>query len=400
MIAPAEIQTTPPETMPRSDADPFTREWIAALPESDASLAKLGDAVWLDKYDCIAVMRHDPIRTILPDWRRFTSTAKPFYDPFTLVPPILVVQDPPEHTIARDALMRFFSPSALAPHRAAFALEADRVIDAALARGTVDAVTDIAAAFVLKVFPDMLGLPEEGRELILDFGDAAFNTVGPNNAIFQASFERAAPAFAWVDHNTTRETVIPGGLADKILRLADEGIVTVAEAEFLVRATLAAGFDTTVLGIANIIGGIVKFPENYPLMRADPALAKNAVNEMLRYDPPARMQGRTANLDVEVGGIQFRRGDQISLLLTAAGRDAARWQDPDCFDVRRTGANVGFGGGIHLCMGQVLARMESEAIIDALVRKVSAIEPAGPGERFINNAAVGWKHLPVRLVPA
>lgn len=212
MIAHDEILTTPPDTMPRTDADPFTREWIAALPESDASLARLGDAVWLDRYDSIAIMRHEPVRKILPDWRRFTSTAKPFYDPFTLVPPILVVQDPPEHTVARDALMRFLSPAALAPYRAAFAADAERIVDAALARGTVDAVTDIAAAFVLKVFPDMLGMPEEGRALILDFGDAAFNTVGPRNAIFEESMARAAPAFQWVDHHTRRDTVTPSTL--------------------------------------------------------------------------------------------------------------------------------------------------------------------------------------------
>lgn len=400
MIAPEDIKVTPPDTMPRTDADPFTREWIAALPESDASLAKLGDAVWLDKYDSIAVMRHNPVRKILPDWRQFTSTAKPFFDPFTLVPPILVVQDPPDHTVARDALMRFLSPAALAPYRAAFVADAERIVDAALAKGTVDAVTDIAAAFVLKVFPDMLGMPEEGRPLVLDFGDAAFNTVGPRNAIFEESMARAGPAFEWVDFHTRRDTVTPGSLAAKILGLSDEGIVKEEEAEFLIRATLAAGFDTTVLGIANILGGIVRFPENWPLMRENPALVKNAVNEMLRYDPPARMQGRTAMLDIEVEGIKFRRGDQLSLLLTAAGRDDRRWAEADRFDVTRTGANVGFGGGIHICMGQVLARMESEVILEVLTRKVAAIEPAGKGERFINNAAVGWKHLPVRLVAA
>ena len=400
MSDPIITNTAPPDTMPCTDADPFTREWIAALPESDASLAKLGDAVWLNKYDSIAIMRHEPVRKILPDWKRFTSTAKPFYDPFTLVPPILVVQDPPEHTVARDALMRFFSPAALAGWKDTFAAEAERIVDAALEKGTVDAVTDIAAAFVLKVFPDMLGLPEEGRALILDFGDAAFNTVGPRNDIFLESMERAGPAFEWVDKHTTREAVTPGSLAAKILALSDEGIVTKEEAEFLVRATLAAGFDTTVLGISNIIGGLAKFPENWALLRADPALAKGAVQEMLRYDCPARMQGRTAMGDYEVEGIQFRKGDAMSLLLTAAGRDERKWKDPNRFDVTRKGANVGFGGGIHICMGQVLARMESEAVLEALIARVAAIEPAGEGERFVNNAAVGWKHLPINLKPA
>lgn len=400
MIAHDEILTSPPAAMPRTDADPFTRDWIERLPDSDAALADYGEAVWLDCYDSIAVTGYAAVRAILPDWRRFTSTAKPFFDPFTLVPPILVVQDPPEHTVARDALMRFFSPVALAGYRAGFAAEAARIVDACLAAGTVDAVADIAAPFVLKVFPDMLGLPQEGRALILDFGDAAFNVVGPRNTIFQASFARAAPAFEWVDRNTRRDTVAPGSLAARILDLGDQGVVTPEAAEHLVRATLAAGFDTTVLGIANLLGGLLRFPENWVQLRADPALVPHAFNEMLRFDPPARMQGRTALVDLEVEGVRVRRGDQLSLLLTAAGRDPRRWAQPDRFDVMRRGANVGFGGGIHVCLGQLLARMEAEAVLAALVARVAAIEPAGPPARFVNNAAVGWKRLPVRLLPA
>ncbi len=390
----------PPTTMPCTDADPFTREWIENLPASDASLSELGDAVWLNKYDSIAVTRHAPTKAILPDWRRFTSTAKPFFDPFTLVPPVLVVEDPPEHTVTRKALMQFMSPAALAPYSAEFDRVAGEIVNAALDRGEVDVVADIAAPFVLKVFPDMLGLCEEGRELILDFGDAAFNTVGPRNAIFEESFERAAPAFQWIETNTTRETVRPGGLAAKILDLGDSGILTRDQAENLVRAVLAAGFDTTVMGIANLIGGILEFPENWAMMRQDRKYVRGAMEEMLRYDPPARMQGRTAVEEIEVEGIHFRKGDALSLLLTAAGRDARKWDDAGRFDVTRKGANVGFGGGIHICLGQVLARMETEALVGALVDRVSALEPAGEGRRFINNAAVGWAELPVRLTAA
>jgi 4-methoxybenzoate monooxygenase (O-demethylating) len=390
----------PSPHMPTSDADPFSREWIARLPRSDADLCETAPAVWLDRYGCAATGRHSIVRTILPDWRRFTSTAKPCDDPLTLVPPILVTEDPPEHTVVRNALMRFFTPAALGQHAGTFAAEAERVVDRALERGTVDAVKDIAAAFVLKVFPDMIGLREDGRELILDFGEAAFNTVGPINEIFQESFERAAPAFEWLERNTRADTVAPGGLASRILGLAEEGVIPIERAELLVRATIAAGFDTTVLAIANAIGALLAFPDQWALLRADPKLTKPMFEELLRYDPPARVQGRTANLDCEIEGVQFRRGDPVALFLTAAGRDPSRWEDPDRFDIGRRGANLGFGAGIHLCLGQVLARMEFEAVFQALVARVARIEPAGEGRRFINNAAVGWGSLPVRLVPA
>lgn len=393
MIAPSPF-------MPASDGDPFSPEWIARLPYADAELCQGAPATWLDRYGCAATGSHAIVRAILPDWRRFTSTAKPCDDPFSLVPPILVTEDPPEHTLVRNALMQFFTPAALARHADDFAAEADRVVAAAVERGTVDAVQDIAAAFVLKVFPDMIGLKEDGRELILDFGEAAFNTVGPINAIFQESFERAAPAFAWVEANTRRDTVTPGGLASRILDLGDQGVIAPERAELLVRATIAAGFDTTVLAIANGIGAFLRFPDQWAALRADPRLVRNALEEVLRYDPPARVQGRTANIDCEVEGVQFRKGDPVALFLTAAGRDPTRWEEPDRYDISRKGANLGFGAGIHLCLGQVLARMEFDAVFRALARRVAAIEPAGEGRRFINNAAVGWGHLPVSLCPA
>ena len=109
------------------------------------------------------------------------------------------------------------------------------------------------------------------------------------------------------------------------------------------------------------------------------------------------VQGRTATVDCAVEGVQFRKGDPVALFLTAAGRDPLKWPDADQFDIQRKGANLGFGAGIHLCLGQALARMEFAAIFDAILRHVDQIEPAGMGRRFINNAAVGWASLPVRL---
>lgn len=386
--------------MPASEGDPFSREWIARLPLSDAELCQSAPATWMNRYDFVAAGRHDIVRAILPDWRRFTSTAKPCDDPFSLVPPVLVTEDPPEHTEVRRALMPFFAPAALAPQTDVFAQEAERVVLQALETGTVDAVSDIAARFVLKVFPDLLGLHDEQRELILDFGDAAFNTVGPINDIFNESFERAAPAFAWIEQRTTHDAVRPDGLARRILNLGTEGVISMARAELLVRATIAAGFDTTVLVIANAIGALLQFPDQWDALQADPALVRSLLEETLRYDPPARVQGRTATVDCEVEGVRFRRGDPVALFLTAAGRDPTKWDDADQFDIRRKGANLGFGAGIHLCLGQALARMEFQAIFDAILRHVGRIEAAGTGRRFINNAAVGWAELPVRLTAA
>jgi len=391
------VNPIPSPHMPASDADPFSAGWIARLPHADAELCQSAPATWLNRYDCVATGSHAIVRAILPDWRRFTSTAKPCDDPVSLVPPVLVTEDPPDHTEVRRALMQFFTPAALARHADAFAQEADRIVSEVLERGAVDAVRDIAAAFVLKVFPDMIGLEEQDRDLILDFGEAAFNTVGPINDIFRESFERAGPAFAWIEAHTRYDTVKPGGLGRAILDLGKDGVISMERAELLLRATIAAGFDTTALGIANAIGALSQSPEQWALLKTDPTLIRATLEETLRYDPPARVQGRTATVDCEIEGVQFRKGDPVALFLTAAGRDPAKWDEPDRFDMRRTGANLSFGAGIHLCLGQALARMEFEAVLQALVRHVTVLEPAGDGTRFINNAAVGWATLPLQL---
>lgn len=390
----------PPTTMPRTNADPFARAWIAGTPDSDAALGAQGPAVWLDRYDCAAVSSFALARAILPDWRRFTSTAKPFDDDVSLVVQIMVTDDPPVHTHVRDALMRFLSPAALAPTRAMLVAAAERLVDRLIERGSIDAVADLAAAYVLEVFPDLIGLPGEGRHLILAFGEAGFNSVGPLNDIFHESLARAGPSLEWVDRVCRRGVTSPDGLAARIFTLADEGVVTIDQAELLVRTLLAAGFDTTVLGIANAIAAFCRFPDEWRQVHADPALVRGAFEEVLRYDPPARVQGRTATQDVEVQGVAFRRGDPVALFLTAAGRDPARWDEPDRFSVTRRGANLGFGAGIHICIGQVLARMEFDSLFGVLARRVRAIEPTAPPTRFINNAALGWSSVPVRLVAA
>jgi cytochrome P450 len=281
--------------------------------------------------------------------------------------------------------------------RAAVAL-----VDELLERGgLVDGHLDIASAYVLQVFPDILGLSKEGRHHLLRFGDAAFNAFGPANEIQRRGMERAADAIAWVDRAVKRDAVDPDGLGGAMFKAADAGEITELEAELLVRTLFAAGSDTTIYGIGSMVRAFAEHPEQWDLLREDRKLARNAFEEVLRFESPSRFGGRATKEVTELDGVMLPAGARIMVMFLAAGRDPRRWENADTFDVtRKVVGHINLGYGIHACAGQALARIEGQAILNALAAKVKAIEPAGEPERAVNFQAHGHEHIPVRLIPA
>jgi hypothetical protein len=168
-----------------------------------------------------------------------------------------------------------------------------------------------------------------------------------------------------------------------------------------VRSLLSAGLDTTVNGIGAAIYCLARFPEQWARLRHDPSLARNAFEEAIRLESPVQTFFRTTTRDVEISGMHIAEGEKVLMLLGAANRDPRRWDNPDDYDIaRRTSGHVGFGGGIHMCVGQLVARLEGEVLLAALARKVATIEITGPIERRYNNTLRGLIRLPITLTPA
>lgn len=390
------------ETMadiPVSDIDPFTRDTLRNTHACTGQIRDMAPFVYLRKYDVYATGRHKQAQSILMNWKGFTSTVKAF-GPRPHIGSILVMQDPPDHTRIRTAIMKLLSPAALESLRVGFEAEAEKLVDRLLSEDrVVDAHKDIGAAFVLKVFPDLLGVIPHGRENLLRFGDIAFNSTVPINDIYHESLERNGDAIEWLDKQCEREAVTPDGLASRIYALADESQVEPDEAAALVRAMLAGGFDTTVMSMASGLHYFARQPEQWDFVRADPnTMVKSAYDEILRYDPPSRFLGRGVVSDVEVEGVPLRAGSRVVCFLTAAGRDERKWEQPDSFDVRRKPmGGLSFGVGLHACLGQSMARLEFSSLGNVLARRIKRFEPAGESERLINNQANGWRQVPLRL---
>lgn len=253
-------------------------------------------------------------------------------------------------------------------------------------------------AFPLLVFPDAIGMKREGRDNLLPYGDMVFNSFGPDNQFFRNSAPRAAQAFPWVEEQSRRENLTQDGFGMVIYQAADAGEITEDLAAALVRGLLTAGVDTTVNGIGAAIYCLARFPDQWARLRADPALARAAFEEAIRFESPVQTFFRTTSRPTRIGDVALDEGQKILMFLGAANRDPRHWDAPDTYDIaRKTAGHVGFGFGIHACVGQLLAKLEGEVVLQALARKVKDVEIIGLPTRRMNNTLRGLQSLPVRV---
>jgi 4-methoxybenzoate monooxygenase (O-demethylating) len=390
---------------PVSAADPFADDFLRDPFAFHEELREAGPVVWLERYGLWAMARYAEVHEALRDWETFCSSAGVGLSDFRKEKPwrppsLLLEADPPEHSRARQAVARALSPRTVRALREDFAREAAQLARDLIARGSVDGVPDIAEAFPLRVFPLAVGLTEDGGDYLLAYGNMAFNAFGPRNRLQQDSMTRAEGVIAWIAAHCSREALADGGLGARIYASADEGAITPEEAALLVRSLLTAGVDTTVIGLGCALDCLARDPAQWRLLRDDPALAGPAFEEALRFASPVQTFFRTTTRPVEVGGITMGAGEKVLLFLAAANRDPRRWDNPDQFDIRRRAVgHVGFGYGIHACVGASLARLEGEVLLAALARHAATLEPAGRPLRRLNNTLSGFASLPLRLQP-
>lgn len=389
-----------------SHADPFSIEFFEDPFRTHEELREAGPIVWLSRYDIWAVARYSEVRAVLNDWETFCSSRGVGINDFAKDEPwrpksVILEADPPEHTGARAVLNRILSPGVMRALRDSFSASAEAAVDELVRREFIDGIADLAEAFPLSVFPDALGIPVSGREHLLPYAGINFNAFGPPNELRRKSLEEGTEHIAWVAEQCRRENLAPGGFGMQIYAAADAGDITHAQAESLVRGLLSAGLDTTVNGIGAAVYCLARHADQWQLLRSNPELARPAFEEAIRHESPVQTFFRTATRDVPFGGATIREGDKILMFLGAANRDPRKWDDPSKYDIRRTTVgHVGFGAGVHMCVGQMLARLEGEVMLRALARRIAKLEIVGEVRRRYNNTLRGLASLPLRLVAA
>jgi cytochrome P450 len=390
---------------PVSSVDPFSHDFLHDPYPHHQALREAGPVVWLEQYGTWAMARHEQVRDALTDYATYCSSAGVGLSDFRKEPPwrppsIILEADPPLHTRTRAVLTRILSPAAIKVLRETFEREAELLVARLVESREFDGVADLAEAYPLKVFPDAVGLSEEGRENLLPYGSMVFNSFGPRNDLFNAAMANAGPVRDWIMSKCSRAALAPGGLGMQIFNAVDSDELSEDEAGMLVRSFLSAGIDTTVYGLGNALYCLARYPDQWQALRDNPALIRGAFEEVLRFEAPVQSFFRTTTRALDVSGVRLGDGEKVMLLFAAANRDPRRWDEPDRFDVkRRATGHMTFGTGIHGCVGQAVARLETEAILGALVRRVAAIEMTAEPERRPNNTLRGFDTLQLRVVP-
>jgi cytochrome P450 len=393
-------------SVPGLDIDPFAIEFFDDPYPTHALLRDAGPLVYLDKWSVYGVARYAEVHAVLNDPMTFCSSRGVGLSDFAKEKPwrpqsIILEADPPAHTRTRAVLSRVLSPTVMKQVRDRFAVAAAAKVDELLARKSFDAIADLAEAYPMSVFPDAMGLKQEGRENLLPYAGLVFNAFGPPNQLRQDAIERSAPHQAYVAEQCQRDNLAPGGFGACIHARVDSGDITAEEAPLLVRSLLSAGIDTTVNGLGAAIYCLARFPDQLARLRADLSLARNAFEEAIRFESPVQTFFRTTTREVEIGGHLIGEGKKVLMFLGSANRDPRRWDNPDNYDItRRTSGHVGFGSGIHMCVGQLVARLEGETFLSALARKVKTVDITGPVKRRYNNTLRGLENLPVTITAA
>jgi cytochrome P450 len=383
--------------------DPFSHAFLHDPYPYHEELREAGPVVWLEQYGIWTMARHEQVRDALTDWQTYCSSAGVGLSDFRKEPPwrppsIILEADPPLHTRTRAVLTRMLAPAAIQVLRETFKREAEALIAWLVEKREFDGVADLAEAYPLKVFPDAVGISEEGRENLLPYGTMVFNSFGPRNDLFNKAMANAGPVRDWIMSKCSRAALAPNRLGIQIFQAVDAGELSEEEAGMLVRSFLSAGIDTTVYGLGNALYCLARYPEQWTILRNNPNLIRGAFEEVLRFEAPVQTFFRTTARSVDVGDVRLGDGEKVLLFLAAANRDPRRWDRPDTFDVsRRAAGHMTFGTGIHGCVGQAIARLETEAILTALASRVVSFELTGEPQRRLNNTLRGFDSLPLRV---
>ncbi|MFC5065940.1 cytochrome P450 [Actinomycetospora atypica] len=331
--------------------------------------------------------------------------AGPPPNPGPIDPPSMLAVDPPDHTRYRRLVTRAFTARRVAALRGRTEeIAADLLDDLARDTGPTDLVPRYASLLPVTVISEMLGIPTSMREQFLVWGDgaAASLDLGLPRQRWETVTSCVAALHGWMTDHLRRLRAEPGDdLLSGLAAMVDEDGSQLTERELVATAllVLGAGFETTVNLIGNGTRLLLEHPEQRDRLAAEPDLWPNAVDEVLRVEPPVTRTARRARRDTEVAGVAVPEGSLVVTVLAGANRDPRVFSDPARFDVARANArdHVAFSSGIHFCLGAALARMEGEVALRALFERFPGLASAGAPTRRPTRILRGYESLPVTL---
>lgn len=384
------------------DVDLYSDEVLLDPYPHYRALRELGAVVWLPRNGLHAVARFDDVRAALRNPAVFSSAHGVAANDHvnTISRGTTLASDAPLHDRLRAIIAAPLLPRALEQIAPEIKAEARRLVEDLVARGQFDAVSDLAQHLPLTIVSKLVGLEDHGRSSMLRWAAATFNVLGSMNARACTALKDVQEMRAYLGGEDIRTRLRPGSWGDRVFAAADRGEVEPERCPVLMRDYLGPSLDTTIFATANLVLLFGRHPEQWNLVREDPALIPNAINEALRLESPVRGFTRHLAADATIGELTIPRESRVLLLYASANRDERKWQEPERFDVkRRANDHLGFGNGTHMCAGLHLARLEMTALLEVLVERVACFEIGEPVPA-LNNVLRGLASLPVRVTRA
>ncbi len=365
-------------------------------------LRALGPVVHLSRYDMYALPRYDEVRAALTDWETFSSARGVFVDRDVnaQLEGITLCSDPPEHTAMRTVLGRPLRADRMREVAPRIETEADRVVERVVDQGRCDVVTELAEYLPMTVVSDLVGLPEHGREKMLEWAAAIWNTQGPADERAGAAGPAVEEFMSFAMNDAVPGKIDPDGWAAQLYEAADRGEISTDKCPMMMLDYVTPSLDTTILAIANMVALFAQHPGQWDLLRGDRSLIPHAINESLRLETPVPQFSRSLREDHEIGGVELSAGSRVALLYASANRDVRHYPDPTHFDItRRPSDHLAFGRGEHVCVGMHLARLEMSSLLERLAERVARFEIL-ESRPMINNGLRGFDRLDVAFEPA
>jgi cytochrome P450 len=314
-------------------------------------------------------------------------------------------RDGEDHLRLRRLVAKVFTPRAIATWRD----RTERVVDELLARAaekdSIDVMTEFALPLPVQIISEMLGMPRHDVGQLRDWSHTITRGLDPSLTPEEdeAATVTGRAMFDYVAQVVEDKRKDPGDEILTALIQAEEAGDRLDTEEIVAQVMIlyVAGHETTANLIGNGVTHLFRFPDQLDMLRADPGLDANAVEEILRYDGPAHFTRRANREPLELDGVTIPEASLITLALASANRDPRKWgPTADVLDIARPGANehVAFGGGSHFCLGNALARLEAQVALPRLVRRFPRMQPAYEEPAWTNRITLrGVESLPVAL---
>jgi cytochrome P450 len=335
--------------------------------------------------------RYSDALTILHDPERFSSDTRRL-DRIEVFgdTPRLLFSDPPTHTRLRKLVSRAFTPKRIKDLEPKIREFTATLLDRAVRKGELELMGELAVPLPVMVIAEMLGVPPTDYERFKEWSDRiieADNTL-PGVPLPPSVADAFGALRQFFIGEIAKRRQHPGPDLVSGLVAARDAADALSEEEMIAFAILLllAGNETTTNLIGNGTLALLRHPEQVARLRQAPNLLPRAIEEMLRYDPPAQSTVRLASADTEIGGVTIKAESLVFVVLGAINRDPEHFPEPEAFDIARDpNEHLAFGDGIHFCLGAALARLEASIAFGALLERFPRLRLAEPA------AAVKYK---------